>query len=311
MHHQVTDLRGFVDFLEVWAQIARGEIPDCSKIPDDWSHTPGRFFAAATSSDVSMPTPPPPFAVLPAPLDALPSLPPSAITRWKFTPDAVARLKCDLSPSHSAMHGLWISSGDALCALLWGAVARARDTANVSRQQVSGDDQTEVLALAADGRGRAPQGDIGGRYFGNLNALCAAKAPRLDLLSATSGSASRVALGIRNALNVQLAPEAVASKISFFEDPANTEPPGRIVFAADVVGTNWCQAHLESTKFDFGWGKPFAATSGGGPLPAGFFRLLQGVDSGDITVTLTIEEEAAHALKRDVLLNQYADLVSG
>ena len=39
--HLVTDLRGFLDFLEIWAQLARGETIDLTRIPDDWSHTPG------------------------------------------------------------------------------------------------------------------------------------------------------------------------------------------------------------------------------------------------------------------------------
>lgn len=308
MHHQVSDLRGFLNFLEVWAQIARGQSVDCSRLPDDWSRTPGRFFPGLNTTTASLPTsPPPPFAVSSStPSSTLPSFPPSAITRWKFTPNAVKQLKRDLTlPASSAAGGLYISSNDALSALLWGAIARAR--ANAAKiSTISDEPGTQVLAMAADGRYRSPCAAVASQYFGNLNILVATTASRSDLLSTTCESASHVATEIRKAVNRQLAPEAIAQKILFFEDPKNAEPPGRITFAADVVGTNWCQAHLESARFDLGWGKPFVATSGGGPLPPGFFRVMQGLESGDITVILTVEEEGLKALTEDTLLNRYA-----
>jgi hypothetical protein len=195
--------------------------------------------------------------VLPAPATGPPPflLAPSEISRWKFTKSSMERLKSDFSPSASSKEhksDLWISSGDALAALLCGVITRARKNANVARLQgrSSLESQTETIAMAADGRDRSPQGNMsGGRYFGNFNPLWSAAVSRSDLLSPTCRSASRVALAIRNALNLQLSPEAIAYKISFFEAPQNTKPPGRIVWSADVILTNWCRFDLQGPVY--------------------------------------------------------------
>jgi hypothetical protein len=314
MHHQVVDLSGYLDFLEVWAQLARGETIDFTKMPDDWSHTPGRFFSGLNRKS-TVPTPPPGFKVLPAPPTGSPPFSPAEITRWKFTKSAVERLKNDFSPSGSSKE-LWISSGDALAALSWGAITRARNNKNVAIFQAFGgsslESQTETIAMAADGRDRSPQGNmLGRRYFGNFNILPSITVSRSDLLSLTCESASRVALEIRNALKLQLSPEAIADKIIFMEDPQNTKPPGRIAWTADVALTNWCQFDLQGPKFDFGWGKPFCATAGsGGIFPPGYVMLMQEKSSGDVFVMMTVEQEGADGLKADSLLNKYAILVT-
>ena len=319
IHHQVTDLGGFLDFLELWAQIARCEPVDFTKIPDDWSHNPGRFFSGLIGES-SFSTPPPPFTVLPASKTEPPQflMAPSDVTRWKFTNSAMKRLKNDLSPSAASSEehksNLWISSGDALVTLLCGVITRARENAKVARLQgrSSLESQTEEIAMAADGRDRSPQGNMsGGRYFGNFNTLWSATVSRTDLLSLTCESASRVALGIRKALNLQLSTEAIAYKISFFEDPQNTEPPGRIAWSADIILTNWCKFDLQGSKLDFGWGKPFCATAGaGGTFPPGYCIMTQEKSSGDVFVMMTVEQEGADSLKADPLLNKYATLVT-
>ncbi|KAF9952170.1 hypothetical protein BGZ65_005460 [Modicella reniformis] len=261
--------------------------------------------------------PPPPFMVLPAPATGPPSflLAPSEISTWKFTKNSMERLRSDFWPSASSKEhksDLWISSGDALAALLCGVITRARENANVARLQErsSSESQTENIMMAADGRERAPQGNMSGQYFGNFNTILSATVSRSDLLSLTCESASRVALAIRTALKLQLSPEAIADKISFFEDPQNTKPPGRIAWSADLILTNWCRFDLQGPKLDFGWGKPFCTTAGsGGAFPPGYCMMMQEKDSGDIFVLMTVEREGADRLKADSLLNNYATLV--
>ncbi|KAG0247112.1 hypothetical protein BG011_001998 [Mortierella polycephala] len=315
INHQVTDLRGFLDFLELWAQLTRGEPVDFTRIPDDWTHTPGRFFSGLTreSTGSTPPPPPPPFKVLPTPATGPPPylLVPSEVSRWKFTKSSMEQLKSDFSPSASEGHksDLWISSGDALAALVCGVITRARENANVARLQgrSSLESEVEEVAMAADGRNRSPQGNISGRYFGNFNTLWSTAVSRPDLLSPTCDSASRVALAIRAGLNLQLSPEAIADKISFFEDPQNTKPPGRIDLSADLILTNWCRFDLQGPKLDFGWGKPFCATAGGGTVfPPGYCMMTQEKDSGDVSVMMTVELEGVDGLKADSLLNKYA-----
>jgi len=257
--------------------------------------------------------------VLPAPPPGPPPflLAPSEVTRWKFTKSALERLKNDFSPSASSKgheSDLWISSGDALAALLGGVITRARENANVARLQgrSSLESQIETFAMAADGRDRAPQGNMSdGRYFGNFNPLFNAAVSRSDLLSLTCESASRVALAVRNAVNLQLSPEAIAHKISFMEAPQNTKTPGRIVWTADVIMTNWCRFDLQGPKLDFGWEKPFYATAGGGTTyPPGYIMLTQEKSSGDVFVIMSVEREGANGMKADSLLNKYAELVT-
>ncbi|KAF9167083.1 hypothetical protein BGX21_001727 [Mortierella sp. AD011] len=320
INHQATDLCGFLDFLQLWAQLARGETIDFTTIPDVWARNPGRFFPGLIKEPTltAPPLPPlPPFKIFPVPTEPPPSFTaPSAVSRWKFTKSAMERLKNDFSPSASSNEhesDLWISSGDALATLICGAITRARESGNVARLEGrSGvESQTEYIMMAADGRDRAPQGNMSnGQYFGNFNPLWSATISRSDLLSATCVSASRVALAFRKALSLDLTPQVIADKISFLEDPRNTKPHGRIGFSADIILTNWCRFDLQGPKLDFGWGKPFRSTDGGGSIfPPGYSIMTQEKDSGDVSVMMTVELGGAEALKADSLLNSYATLV--
>ena len=314
MNHQVADLRGSLDFLELWALIARNETVNLNNIPDDWTHTPGRFFLGLTKESASKA--PLPFSLLNKPVTGPPVylLVPSEITKWRFTETDLARLKKDLSPSKEENPDIWISSGDALASLLCGVITRARENGSVPRLEgrSTKKEPHEQVAMAADGRDRAPKGDMaGGHYFGNFNPLWNATISRLDLLDPTCEAASRVAVAIRTALTAELSPEAIAYKISFFEDPQNTNPPGRISWTADMILTNWCRFDLKGPKLDFGWGKPFNATSGsGGSLPPGYCLMTHDNDSGDTTVLMTVEGDGLDYLKTDNLLNKYATQIS-
>ncbi|KAL9538265.1 hypothetical protein MBANPS3_011064 [Mucor bainieri] len=310
-NHQVTDLRGTLDFLELWAQINRGEPIDFSHIPDDWAHTPGRFFRGLTPA--SAPKAPSPFFLLDKPALGPPAylLVPSAVTFWTLTRQDMTRLKKDFSPPSdpTTTETAWISSGDALASLLCGAITRAREQASVPRVEGRSSKEAphEQVAMAADGRDRAPNNDMaGGHYFGNFNPLWNATISRSDLLDATPASASRVALAVRTALTKELSPEAIGYKMSFLEDPANKQPPGRISWSADLILTNWCKNDIKGPKLDFGWGKAFHATSGsGGSFPPGYCLMTHDHDTGDTTVLMTVEKEGVHALRSDALLNRY------
>lgn len=261
----------------------------------------------------SAPQAPLPFHLLDTPALGPPAylLVPSVVTFWKFTSHDLRQLKKDLLPLDPTA---WISSGDALASLVCGVITRARQQAAVPRLEGRSHEQEphEQVAMAADGRDRAPKRDMaGGHYFGNFNPLWNATISRSDLLEATPASASRVALAIRTALNKELSPESIGYKISFFEDPNNNQPPGRIAWSADMILTNWCKNDLKGPKLDFGWGKPFHATSGrGGTLPPGYCLMTHDYDTGDTTVLMTVEEKGLDELKSDSLLNRYATQIT-
>ncbi|KAI9487828.1 MAG: transferase [Benjaminiella poitrasii] len=313
INHEITDLCGYLDFLKLWAKLAREKTIDFTEIPADWSRTPGRFFSDLNTS-TTLSTPPPPFKVISTPMVGPPPYltVPSEVTRWRFTKNAIERLKNDFSPSKSEPN-VWISSGDALASLLCGIITRARENTNIARLEgrSSLESQVETVAMAADGRERSPHKRMSnGQYFGNFNTLWGTTISRSDLLSPTCESASRVALTIRQALNSQLSSEAVASKISFFENPQNNKPFGYITWSADIILTNWCRFDLQGPEYDFGWGKPFLATNGSGSVfPPGYCLMTQEKDTGVISVLMTIEREGLDVLKNDSLLNKYATLI--
>lgn len=249
MHHQVADLRGFLDFLQVWAKIARDEDIHESRLPEDWTRTPGRFFKGLKTSDD--PQAPPPFELVDTPVTGPPAylLVPSQVTRWELTRESMIQLKKDFSPSDNKE---WISTGDALAALLSGAVARAREQAKIPRLEGRSTEASgvEKIAMAADGRDRCPEQTMaGGKYFGNFNNLWSVSIARTDLVTPTPEASGRVALAIRQGLQAALAPKAVADRIAFFENPRNTHPPGRIYWSADIILTNWCRFDLKGAEY--------------------------------------------------------------
>lgn len=308
--------------------IARGEEINESRLPDDWTRTPGRFFQGLNNNDDD-PSPPPPFALLDTPATGPPAylLVPSKVTRWELTRESMAQMKKDFSPppSDGSSHA-WISTGDALSALLSGAVARAREQAKVPRLEGRSSEASGVerIAMAADGRDRCPEHTMaGGKYFGNFNNLWSVSIPRTDLLTSTREASGRVALAVRQGLQAALAPKAVADRIAFFEN----HPPGRISWSADIILTNWCRFDLKGPEFgkkkdeeeeedrlltcciaiDLGWGKPFMTTDGSGSVfPPGYSLMTQDYDSGNVVILLTVEHDAVEALKSDPLLTRYA-----
>ncbi|KAG9319145.1 hypothetical protein KVV02_007461 [Mortierella alpina] len=312
MHHQVADLGGFLEFLELWAQITRGDSIDFTNIPDDWTRHPGRFFPS--SFDISTESTLSPFKLNSAPATGQPAFSPlmaSSVSKWRFTKTSLEKLKNDLSPIASQKYksGLWISTGDSLTALACGAIVRARSHANVPRFQgrSSLESEMEIIGMAANCRDRCSLGlKASGRYFGNFVTFCMAPVSRSNLLSPVSDSASRVAVAIRDNLSYECSPRAIARKIEYIE-AQNIKLHGLTV---DIGLSNWCQFDLKGPKLDFGWGKPFRTTDGGNVYPPGACVMMKDYDSEDVVVTISVEEEGEEVVRADPLLNKYAELVT-
>lgn len=264
-----------------------------------------------TEEEANSPPSPPPFVRLSQPEGPPPFLlVESDVTRWKFTKSNIAKLKSDFTPKDSSS---WISSGDALAALLCGVITRSRQNANIPRleKRSSLESNVESVAMAANGRERAPQGNMAdGQYFGNFNTLWSISLSRTDLLSPDNEAGSRIASNIRNNLNIHLSSKSIAQKIAFFEKAQREDALNNVFWAADIILTNWCRFDLQGPALDFGWGKPFYSTNGaGGFFPPGYCLMTQTKDTGDITVLMTIEKDAADELKNDPVLNEYAELI--
>lgn len=131
MHHLVTDLAGFVNFLETWSALSRGEAVDPRRIPTQWAHTPERYFLSPTTSH---PSPPPGYKLLDGPSSVKLQFSEAHGSIWCISTDGLKQLKDALSSTLvPTAPQPWISSGDALSALLWGALSRAREAAGVPR----------------------------------------------------------------------------------------------------------------------------------------------------------------------------------
>ena len=319
IHHQVTDLRGYLDFLEVWSSLVRGETPAYSTLPRDFSHTPGRFLPPL-SEEQDAHSAPPGYKALPlSSADGGGGSPfsPARITRWRFTPTQMSKLKKDMTASFSSP-AQWISSGDAVAALAASSITRARNAANLPRLQCFGggsstDSLYDLIAMAADGRSRAPDGAMLNRqYFGNFNALPIISVSRTDLESPSLEGCARVALHLRQGLQEQLSPQALAHKTAFFEDPKHKHPEGRVAWNSDVTMTNWSGFDLEGSEFGLGWGSPFLTTDGsvGSAYPPGYVLFQRDGGTKGLLAMITVETEALAGLETDMFLQEYGTLIS-
>ncbi|KAJ3811136.1 transferase [Lentinula aff. lateritia] len=312
MHHHMADLTSYVDFLETWARLCRGDSNDLV-LPQSWSR------------DLNLPAPVSVPAMMPGililPFSSTP--PPIPVLRvdglrWFISNASLAQLKTDCIAVLNSDDPVrsWISSADAFTALVWGAMTRARHNIPTKSMLFTNSDvELESLGVAVDGRERLGLGSPGAenptRFFGNLNLSLAVYAPRADLLEATLNATSDVALMIRRTIQDESRPETIASRVAFLEAKVEATKPHthRIVLEGDCRSTNWSKYDL--TKLDFGLGsniKSVETTLGTkSTYPAGMFLIVK--SRGGLVVATTVEKEADVLLKIDPLLTQYAEVL--
>ncbi|KAJ3889218.1 transferase [Lentinula edodes] len=309
MHHHMADLTSYVDFLETWARLSRGDSNDLV-LPQSWSR------------DLNLPAPASVPSMMPGILILPPSLTPPPMPvirvdglRWFISDASLAQLKTDCIAVLNSEDPVrsWISSADAFTALVWGAMTRARHKIPTKSMLFTNNDaELESLGVAVDGRERLGLGaGSPTRFFGNLNLSLAVYAPRADLLGANLKATSDVALIIRRTIQDESRPETIASRVAFLESKVEATKPytHRIVLEGDCRSTNWSKYDL--TKLDFGLGsnvKSVGTTLGTkSTYPAGMFLIVK--SSGGLVVATTVEKEADVLLKRDPLLTQYAEVL--
>ncbi|KAJ3048161.1 hypothetical protein HK097_010816, partial [Rhizophlyctis rosea] len=246
IHHQITDLSSFQTFLHVWASLARNKTPSPSLVPTDFTHTAERYFPPHTLTTSTPPTPEG-FTILSEPPKGPPAflLQPADVSVWVFGKEALERLKEELKPKNGEG---FISTGDALAALLCTAIHQAREAAGIPRIDGRSSDESgvEVVAMAADARDRSSLSKE--VYFGNFNPLVITPIPRASLLSHTSSVASH----IRSALMTQLSPTYLSTKLAYLSHPPHLTPFFRPAWKADIILTNWCKFDLRSAGLDVG-----------------------------------------------------------
>ncbi|KAI9276725.1 transferase [Phascolomyces articulosus] len=323
VNHQVSDLHSLLDFVQVWALIARDEPIDYSRIPNDWARSPSRFFPFYDKKF----TVPPAWSVHPHPVPIEKVLEhayvPGKATVWSITRNSIHQLKTDILSSSSfknsnksgfPCNSLWISKSDALTALLSGALTRSRESnTNIKRPWGRSDpgSKVEKINISCNCRSRAPQGMIQSHnYFGNLVKMTESAILREDLLSPTIDATGGVALTIRTALNQELTPHTIANYLAFFDPKEMVKPLARLQLNWDILFSNWCQFDLTNAGLDFGWGKPFKGCPDSNDSTPGVCIVMNGEVPGDILISLGVELSCVEKLKADPLLTKYATLVA-
>ncbi|TFY72327.1 hypothetical protein EVG20_g665 [Dentipellis fragilis] len=298
MYHLVSDLQGYLDFLFTWAKIARGESIAPSSVPRTWARTPLQYFAEIST---------PPFSSLPGytVLDAPPPPPPgppkpAAQIRYFVSDNNLKALKADCKPRTDTDGVPWISSGDALTALLWRASTRCRHGVGAKNEE------RDILGMAVDGRDRSQgKGMMNGQYFGNFIVGAALELPTDTLLRKGTDGLSQVASAIRKGLTEQTTPEIIKAKVEFIQ---SVEPCGRLMQQYDTMLSNWSRFPLTGPSLDFGWGVPTGYAIGDTPFPAGVLSILGA--KGGLLCVLAVEEEAAELARSDEELLKYGEFVS-
>lgn len=220
---------------------------------------------------------------------------------------SLRRLKQDASPKTPA----WISSGDALVALIWRCIMRARCPPAANRSTSLRKDS--IVTVAIDGR-KLLTPPILTSYIGNVVFCCMTSLPLGILLSPTT-TLAETAVAIRR--NVDL-----AKKDKVLDDSASlaaTIPAVsslKIAFkdflGVDLITTSW----IELPFYDIDFGPIFGKTG-----RAEFFRIPRGQfggicsfqprqTNGVIDVSILLEVDQMNRLRTDKEFVAYMDFVA-
>lgn len=216
-----------------------------------------------------------------------------------FTASALEQLKVDATASLPGNDGnavsasAWVSTNDALVALVWRGYMRARQAPPTT---LTG------CGFACDCRPRVSPSLPPG-YFGNANFFPFAQLPAERLLSAPLGE---VALEVRNATQ-RVDAEHVRSALNFIEsveDKSRVKASFLAYLGNDVCLTNWSKFPMFS--IEFGWGPPQAVRVPNAKFD-GFGIILASLDGG-VDVMAGLESSHWERLGRDTEFTKYTDM---
>ncbi|KAI4132405.1 MAG: hypothetical protein LQ347_002603 [Umbilicaria vellea] len=231
------------------------------------------------------------------------SSPPRTYGIFYFSPSHLAQLKLAAAPVDPAKP--WVSTNDALCALVWRHMSRARGLGS----SMSDRHDLVQFACAVQGRRRLspPMPD---NFLGNCVTWCLAE---LDIESLTSAASPlyNIACTLRSAIT-RIDSDHLQGLIGVVEsvpDPTHLEntqydDPGRNLVSSSV-------ADMELHQLDWGasigrWElmRTAAQASTGGVAVCG---ILPRLADGGLEVILGLETEAMAALRADRAFAQYAE----
>jgi len=212
-----------------------------------------------------------------------------------FTPEALRRLKADAEaslPGGTDAAG-WLSTNDAVTALLWRAATRARGFK-------PSDTQLSACMFAADCRARMDP-PLKPGYFGNVNFV---GFPRAEVGALAAESLGSSALRVRKGTEART-DAYVRSVLALWESASDIKHVGfnaDNVSGADYIVTNWSKF---GHGIDFGLGTPIAFRTGPAALD-GMSILMPRPDGGIDACTGMHEPYWSRMLADDELLRYVA-----
>ena len=235
----------------------------------------------------------------------VPACPAKEISIFYFSPSRLAQLK--LAASSDNTTDTWVSTNDALCALLWRHLSRARGFGSL---ESSGQGTPPVqFTLAVQGRQRlAPP--LSEEMLGNVVTLCPAS---LDINTLTSPSSPlyNAASTLRKAIN-NIDSAYLRGTIGMIDSISDLKDLELSVFdnpLRDLLVSSWSDLGLLQVDWGQGVGRPdymriTQQPSTGGIGGAGIFpRLLD----GGLEVLIGVEAEAMKRLRADEEFLRYAE----
>ncbi|KAH0566018.1 hypothetical protein GP486_000590 [Trichoglossum hirsutum] len=329
IHHAVMDGNGMATVFKTWAKWCRR----CSN-PGYVYGTELEFPAAALERDRLMegsaeiqahghreyellktaPGQGNPPGAAPAPA-ASPTLPKMDPRIFYFSATSLASLKDTVSAAlPRADEGTlkpWISTNDALSALLWSCITSARMPRLQSNLMKDGNAES-AFGMAVDGRGRLDP-PLLPEYVGNATLYSIATAPLSTLAPTSLPALGQLALSIRESV-ARIDSTHVLSAITVLDSAADvrtTRPGLRSSLGKDMAMTSWAEQGIMETDWgDVVGGRP---THMRVPKHAfdGLCLVYPRLADGGLEVVVGLHEEDMGRLREDEMFGRFARLRCG
>ncbi|KAI3332860.1 transferase family-domain-containing protein [Ustulina deusta] len=311
--HVFGDAIAYYTWLETWAEECcrlQGSTGPRSEIPDAF-FTDREKHMKPSGRHAGKPEDHPEVLVLPFTPEGAP---PKMISRehvgqvFRLSAEQLATLKADAAPKNASepSDGAWVSTNDALSALMWRSVMAAQ----FPLEELEGD-PTSVFNIAVDGRSRTDP-PVHPRTLGNWLGWVMPAMPIRKMLSRES--VADPALVIRQAVS-KLNDQYVDSLSTLFE---NVVDVNRVVATAfvDVPGNNCVQTSwINLGVYGLDWGKtlggkiqairsPDVGVINGGSL------VLPALPGGGIELIIGVESKCLPRLLKDPLLAKYTTAIT-
>ncbi|MCJ1335433.1 hypothetical protein MMC09_000703 [Bachmanniomyces sp. S44760] len=244
-----------------------------------------------------------------------PAIPPMTASVFGLDMLALTSLKHDLSEDldERGLEDVWLSTQDALCAVLWHAVTTARTSSDLTEADEGADSKPLRLGLAVNGRARLEPA-LPETYIGNVNVYAGATVNRTTLMSTSVPSMAKTASAIRQ--SIRAVDDAyirnLIKNVDGLADPSVVTPAFKSFLGNDLAITSW----LDLGLYDLNWGPAVGGTGkiDSVRIPAATFDglciILPRTLDDEVEVLVGLKTEHMDRLKKDHTFLRYATFKS-